>query len=229
MKTLVAFLFFPLFSIFSFASTKACDHAGSNLGFVKSQTEKAIAAEDLNQAKYHAYKALNGIEKSREQLKECGCQYANESIQEGLDNLKKATRVSSLEGARIFLNRALDNTMGSLDALEQHDELHESAYTSNVLALNTKTSEEARLRSIQPTGKALEDKIDEFLTDYRESLDRMVKSLDCKEAYAYASKVYDHCEQQLLNVKLTEAKKYYNLRTKEITEEALKKLNQCSD
>ena len=229
MKTLVVLLPCLLFSIFSLASSKACDYAGSNLGFVKSQTEKAIAAEDLNQSRYHAYKALNAIEKSRAQLEECGCEYANKSIEEGLDNLKKATRVSSLEGTRIFLNRALDNTMGSLDALEQHDELHESAYASDVLALNTKSSEEAKLKSIQPTGKALEDKIDEFLMDYKTSLDRMIKSLDCKEAHAYASKVFDHCEQQLLNANLTEAKKYYNLRTKEITAEALKELGQCSN
>lgn len=199
------------------------------MGFVKSQTEKAMAAKDLNQSRYYAYKALNAIEKTREQLIECGCEYASKSILEGLDNLKKATRVSSLQGTRIFLSRALDNTMGSIDALEQHDELHQSAYASDVLALNTKSSEEEKLKSIKPTGKALENKIDQFLLDYKNSLERVVKSLDCKEAYAYARKVYEHCEQQLLNAKLTEAKKYYNLRTKEITAEALGELKNCSD
>ena len=218
-----------LFSSFGYASSKACDYAGSNLGFVKSQTELAIAAKDLNQSRYHAYKALNAIEKSRTQLDECGCEYANKSIQDGLDNLKKATRVSSLEGTRIFLGRALDNTMGSLDALEQHEELHQSVYASDVLAMNTKSSEEEKLRSIQPTGKALEDKIDQFLEDYRSSLNKVVNSLPCKEAHAYASKVFEHCEQQLLSAKLTEAKKYYNLRTKEITAEALKELEHCTD
>lgn len=229
MKALFAFFLCLNISSYAIAGSKACDYAGSNLGFVKSQTEKAIAAEDLNQSRYHAYKALNAIEKSREQLDECGCEYASKSILEGLDNLKKATRASSLQGTRIFLGRALDSTMGSIDALEQHDELHKSAYASDVLALNTKSSEEEKFRSIKPTGKALEDKIDQFLVDYKNSLDRVVKSLDCKEAYAYASKVYDHCEQQLLNAKLTEAKKYYNLKTKEITAEALEELEGCSD
>ena len=77
-------------------------------------------------------------------------------------------------------------------------------------------------------GKELQNKIDLFLEDYRNSLNNVIKSLDCEEAYAYAIKVFEHCEQQLLKEKLTEAKKYYNLKTKEITEEALKKLNGCA-
>lgn len=229
MKAQSAFIVIFFYTGLIIASANACDYAGSNIDFVKSQTQKAIAAENLNQSRYFAYKALNGIEKSKEQLEECGCEYAFKSILEGLDNLKKATRVSSLLGTRILLNRALDNTMGSLDALEQHDELHKSAYASDVLALNTKSSEEHRLNSIQPQGQALEKKIDQFLEAYRKSLNKVVNSVNCKEAYAYASKVYEHCEQQLLSGKLTEAKKYYNLKTKEITAEALKELEKCSE
>ncbi len=227
MKSYLAFLFILFLSYTLHASSKACDYAGSNIGFVKSQTEKAIDAEDLNKSRYFAYKALNAIEKSKEQLQECGCEYAYKNILEGLENLKKATRVSSLTGTRILLNRALENTLGSLDALEQHDELHKSMYASDVLALNTKTAEENKLSSIQPQGKALEKKIDLFLEDYRNSLDKVVNSVNCKEAYAYARKVYEHCEEQLLTGKLTEAKKYYNLKTQEITAEALKELENC--
>ena len=227
MKAPLAFIVLILYSLTLSASSKACEYAGSNIGFVKSQTEKALAAEDLNKSRYYAYKALNAIEKSRQQLEECGCEYAKKSILESLDNLKRATRVSSLRGTRILLNRALENTLGSLEALEQHEELHRSQYASDVLALNTKASEEDRLKLKQPTGPALEKKIDQFLEAYRNSLDNLVKSLDCKEANAYAKKVYEHCEQQLLSGKLTEAKKYYNLRTQQITAEALKELENC--
>ncbi|MGI9545871.1 MAG: hypothetical protein ACR2MM_01435 [Flavobacteriaceae bacterium] len=229
MKALSAFIVIFLYSGLIIASDNACDYAGSNIDFVRSQTQKAIAAENLQQSKYFAYKALNAIEKSKKQLQECGCEYAFKSILEGLDNLKKATRVSTLVGARILLNRALDNTMGSLDALEQHDELHKSLYASDVLALNTKATEEHRLNLIKPQGQVLEKKIDQFLEAYRKSLNKVVSSVPCKEAYSYASKVYEHCEQQLLNGKLTEAKKYYNLKTKEITAEAIKELGNCSD
>ena len=229
MKALTAFILILSLPGLIFATDNACDYAGSNIGFVKSQTERALAAEDVNQSRYFAYKALNAIEKTKEQLKSCGCEYAYKSILEGLDNLKKATRVKSLQGTRILLERALDNTIGSLEALEEHDELHQSKYASDVLAMNTVESEKNRLKALQPQGQALENKIDQFLEDYRISLHKVVQSVDCKEAYAYAKKVYEHCEQQLLNVDLTEAKKYYNLKTQEITAEALKELENCSD
>ena len=227
MKALTAFILILSLPGLIFATDNACDYAGSNIGFVKSQTEKALSAEDVNQSRYFAYKALNAIEKTKEQLKACGCEYAYKSMLEGLDNLKKATRVKSLQGTRILLERALDNTIGSLEALEEHDELHQSKYASDVLAMNTVESEKNRLKALQPQGQALENKIDQFLEDYRISLNNVVLSVDCKEAYAYAKKVYEHCEQQLLNVELTEAKKYYNLKTQEITAEALKELEGC--
>ncbi len=228
MKALTSFILLISLPSLIFATDNACDYAGSNIGFVKTQTEKALVAEDVNQSRYFAYKALNAIEKSRDQIKQCGCEYAYKSIIEGLDNLKMATRVKSLQGTRILLKRALDNTIGSLDALEEHDELHESKYSSDVLAMNTRTAKEDRLKALQPQGKALENKIDQFLEDYRLSLEKVVKSVNCKEAYAYATKVYEHCEQQLLNGKLTEAKKYYNLKTQEITAEALRELENCA-
>ena len=227
MKILITFILFFFLAVPAMATDKPCDYAGSNIGFVKSQTEKALAAESLNQSRYFAYKALNAIEKSRKQLEACGCEYAFKNILEGLDNLKKATRVSSLTGTRILLKRALDNTDDSLDALDQHEELHQSPYASDVLAMNTKTSADQKPSWIQPQGPEMEKKIDQFLMDYEQSLSRVVSSVNCKEAYAYAKKVYDHCEQQLLSGKLTDAKKYYNLKTKQITAEALEELEQC--
>ena len=62
-----------VFLFSSFKVDKACEYAGSNINYVKTQTEKAIAVDDINQARYFAYKALNAIEKSKNQLKECGC------------------------------------------------------------------------------------------------------------------------------------------------------------
>ncbi len=209
------------------ADNKACAYAGSNIGYIKTQTQKAIAAQDLNTSRYFAYKALNAIEKSRKQFEACNCDYANKNIFESLDNLKKATRVSSLNGTKILLNRALENVLGSLEALDKHDELHGSQYASDVLAMNTKTSEKEKIGMKQPEGPALRKQIDQSLLNYQNSLDKVVSSVDCKDAYAFAHRIYRHCEEQLLKPELTEAKKYYNLRTKQITEKALDKLKQC--
>ena len=209
------------------AANKACAYAGSNIGYIKSQTQKAIAADDINTSRYFAYKALNAIEKSRQQFEDCNCDYANKNIFESLDNLKKATRVSSLNGTKILLKRALDNVMGSEEALQKHDELHGSQYASDVLAMNTKGAEEDKMAMKQPEGPALRKQIDQSLLNYENSLEKVVNSVDCKDAYAFAHRIYRHCEEELLNPELTEAKKYYNLRTKQITEKALEKLKKC--
>ena len=231
MKVLPAMLLFlMLFSLSSFDLSKACDYAGSNIGYIKSQTEQALAAEDLNILRYYAYKAINAIEKSKEQIEDCGCDYAEENIYEGLDNLKKATRVTSLNSAKILLTRALDNSLGSLDAIRDHDEhLGGSVYANDMLAMNTKTAEKEKLRMVMPVGKELERKIDLSLVNYQNSLNDVVNGVECKEAYEFAIKIYEHCEQELLKPQLTEAKKYYNLRTKEITALALEKLKECNN
>jgi len=230
MKTHYAILCILVFcTLSSFAYNKACDYAGSNIGYIKTQTQKAINAEDLNTSRFFAYRALNAIEKSKKQFEACGCDYAVKSIYEGLDNLKKATRVASLNGTKILLKRALESALGSLEALEEHDELHGSQYASDVLTMNTKTSEKEKLRLVMPVGKVLERKIDRSLVNFQNSLDKVVNFVDCKEAYAFARKIYDRCEQELLKPELTEAKKYYNLRTKEITAGALQKLEGCTE
>lgn len=210
----------------SFKVDKACEYAGSNINYVKTQTEKAIAVNDINQARYFAYKALNAIEKSKDQLKECDCEYAAESIAEGLSNLKLATRATSLNSTRILLGRALENTLGGIESLEEH-ELHNSKYGSNLLVMNTTVAKKKLTSMKKPGKKVLEGKIDVSLEKYRNSLDKIVNSVSCAEARAFAENIYSHCEQQLLKSNLSEGKKYYNLKTKEITARALEKLYDC--
>ncbi len=225
----VLFLLCALFfcTLTSFSDNNACDYAGSNIEYVKSQTRRALDAESVNLSRFYAYKALNAIEKSKKQFEACGCDYMTKSILEGLENLKKATRVASLDGTKILLKKALENALGSLEALQEHDELHNSKYAGDVLAMNTVDTEKKKAWMKQPQGRELERKIDTALMAFRKSLDDVVKSVDCKEAYAFANKVYKHCELQLLNQELSEAKKYYNLRTKEIAADALNELEMC--
>jgi len=215
-----------VFLFSSFKIDKACEYAGSNINFVKTQTEKAIAVDDINQARYFAYKALNAVEKSKNHLNECGCEYAAESIAEGLSNLKLAIKATSLNSTRILLNKALENTLGGLESLEEH-ELHDSKYGSDLLAMNTIVAKKEKSSMKKLEKKEFERKIDMSLEKYRESLNKIVISVDCKEARAFAENIYSHCEQQLLLPNLTEGKKYYNLKTKDITAAALQKLNYC--
>ncbi len=228
MKAHNLLLCISIFFIFSsFDNNKACEYAGSNIGFVRTQTQKALDAENINTSRFYAYKALNAIVKSKKQFEDCGCDSALKSIYKGLDNLKLATKVASLDGTKILLNRALENTLVSLDELEEHELMHNSEYANDLLAINTTEVTKAKLSMKQPSGKLLEQKIDRALINFQNSLEEVVVSVDCKEAYEFATRIFVHCEQQLLRPNLTEAKKYYNLRTKEITAEALKKLEHC--
>ncbi|MCK0190190.1 hypothetical protein [Arenibacter sp. F20364] len=224
----IAFCSVAVFIFSSFKSNKACEYAGSNIGYIQSQTEKAIASEDINMSKYFAYKALNAIVKSKTQLEDCGCEHALELIHESSVNLTNATRATSLPSAKILLKKALDNALGSIEAIDEHDS-HDSRYNNDVLAMNTKTSI-AEKESHKPLDHiTLENKVDIALEKFKKSLDKVVESVDCKEALAFTQNVYDICEQQLLKPNLSEGKKYYNLKTKEIAANALKKLSGCKN
>ncbi len=201
---------------------------GSNIGYIKKQTQKALDAGDINTSRYYAYKALNAIEKSKMQFMACGCEQAETSIQESLEHLKRATRVTSLTSTKLILNKALQSAQNSLEALEEHEELDHSRYGSDQLSLNTRESYLEQLKGQIPVGKALEQKIDQALVNYQNSLEEAVNSTPCKEAYRLALTNYERCEEQLLRPELTEAKKYYNLRTKQITKRALDRLRDCS-
>lgn len=211
----------------SFTTNLECEYAGSNIGYAKSLTEKAIEVHDINQARYYAYKALSAIEKSKNQLTVCGCVYAKDGIEESLINLKLAAKATTLSDTHILLSRSLENTASSLEALNKHD-LHESKYASDVLVLNTKDAEEKTIALRETSAMTLNELIDKSLEKYKASLNKVVETVDCREAKVFAQRVFDNCQQQLLKQNLTEGKKYYNLRTKEITAEALKRIGECA-
>ncbi len=214
------------FSLISFKTSPACEYAGSNLGFIKTQTLKAIGTDDINLLRFFAYKALNAIENSKAQLESCGCKYAIGDINKGLEALKMATRVTSLNASKLLLQQALENMEESLISISGHD-LHENHYTGDVLAMNTKDSETGKIWKEKLDNKALFQKIDQSLLKFQNSLDNVVRSVDCQEAHAFTNRIYRNCEKELLKPDLTEGKKYYNLRTKQIAGEALQKLGDC--
>lgn len=225
-----AFLFLFLGNVFLLSAatpSEACLNAGAMIGFVENHLRNALESEELNLARYHTYKAINTIEKSRSQFDDCDCDFARKNIIQGLDNLKMATRVTTMDGTRILLHRAMEDMQAGREALEEHEETHESPYGSDVLAMNTLESSESRPSFGNMSSEAVEARIDTSLIAYTESLQEVVAGVPCREALAFVNRIYDHCERQLLREDLTPAKRYYNLRTKEITENALQELRGC--
>ncbi len=229
MKLHCLMLYAFLFGLFSaFSPDQPCKYADSNISYVKMEIEKAIVMKDLQLVRYHTYKALIAIEKSRKKLQECGCIYAVENITKGAEHLKMASKATSLASSVILLNRALEDTIESLEALNNHEQ-HNSLYGNDILALNSASPEKKKASVRPPSEKILKQKIDSSLGNYRKSLERVVNTVNCKEARDFAFGIYDHCEQQLLKPELSEGKKYYNLKVKEITSEALEKLGNCAN
>lgn len=220
----ILFLFMFSFS-YSFGATQDCDYANSNLGYVKNQTKKALSMKDLQMARFYTFKALNALEKSKNQIADCGCEYASDSVIENIEYLKNATRATSLAGTRILLNKALEFSKESLEAIANHDE-HGSIYGSNNLVMNVENPEEEVTMSFLDNTK-IQQKIDTSLLKYKASLDKVINTVDCAEARAFAQNIYENCEQELLKPHLSESKKYYNLKTKEITAQALERLGKC--
>lgn len=222
---IITILAFSLFS--SFKPVKPCEYAGSNIQFVKTQTQKAISEDDINISKYYTYKAIRAIESNKEQLNSCGCDYAATSMDDSFKDLVLATKTNTLRSSRVLLNRSLEKTISSLEALEKH-ELHDSNYASDVLAINTLEVNNSKKSKAGLKGHYLQQKIDSTLMNYKESLKNIVENVNYKDALNYATQIFEHCEQELLKPNLSEGKKYYNLRTKEITAQAIEELNNCN-
>jgi len=226
MKGLIASLWLAFLPVLpAGVNSNACDYAGSNISYIRTQTQNAIDAQSLNMVHYYAYKALNAIEKSKKQFSDCGCEYAQQSIEEGENNLRKAIKVTTLLSSRMLLEKAMENAQGSLEALQDHNEIHTSEYGNDMLALNTNDLNKPQKR-FQPTqGKKLTSKIDSSLVSFQNSLNKVVLTVECREAQAFVLRIFERCELELLKTNLTEGKRYYNLRTKEIAAKALEDLS----
>lgn len=217
-----------LFFLAAFKPTSACEYAGSNINFVKTQTEKALSKEDLNLIRYYTFKALNALEKSKKELEACKCEYASISVEESAYLLKRATRADDIKDSKELLKRSLQNTVSGIDALQIHDEEH-IIKKPKLLAINDDRGTNLNEGPDNSEDISFKEKLDASLEKYRKSLDQVVRTVNCKDAKAFAKIIYDNCEQELLAKGLSEQKKYYNLRTQEITAEALIQIQEKCD
>ncbi|WP_300022279.1 hypothetical protein [uncultured Maribacter sp.] len=227
-KNFFFFCAIALLSLSSFGKNVECEYANSNMGYAKSQIDAALLTQDINQARFYAYRALGALEKSKNQLNICGCKLAKESMLENMEVLSLATKSTTLEGTLSYLNKSIELTNNTILVLESH-ETHESAYDNESLSINTNASANNSSSKKITKKKDLFKTIDTSLEKYRISLNKVVESVNCKDATAFATRIFDECEAQLLKPNISEGSKYYNLRTKEITQKALNKIGNCNN
>ena len=205
----------------------ACQYASSNLEYIKSKIQEAVLAKDLNMSKYHAYKALNGIEKTRENFLDCGCEGAIESLENTLLHLKSATTSSVFKKSKINLHKALETTIIGINVLKEFEQQTSSEYGSNVLVLNTTDVVDFKDGMLLTHGSTVKKQVHQCLLGFESSLDKVVSDVDCKDARRFIANIYEESRLILLNTELSQHKKEYHQRVKTLTEEALQNLKDC--
>ena len=158
------------FLLLSATPEEACSNAEDMIRFVEKQTAQALEQDDMDLTRYHAFKALNAIERTRNQLQACGCEYTRKNLIESLENLKLATRVTTLEGTRIPLSRALDYIHAGKEALRDHDNTHERPFGQQLMASEGGMPSQTQAKRLIEEEKALEAKIEDALINYQHSL-----------------------------------------------------------
>ncbi|MBS9461610.1 hypothetical protein KIM67_04250 [Flagellimonas sp. 389] len=232
-KKVILFIIFiigviSLLLLSSFSIRNACEYANSNLEYIKSQTQRAIVADDFNRSKYYAYKALNGIEKTKYNFIDCGCEGTIESLDKTLAHLKTATKAISFEESKKSLHNALKSTEIGMNVLKNYDQDFSSVYGNNMLVLNTKDALLSQNGVIEPHIKPSRQQIHNCLLGFENSLDKVVKEVNCKVAFEFISKTSEEARLTLLNTELSEPKKQYYQRVKTLSDEALSRLGDCS-
>ncbi|WP_133248438.1 hypothetical protein [Flagellimonas aquimarina] len=211
----------------SFTTRNACEYANSNIEYIKSQTEKAIIADGFEMSKYHVYKALNAIEKSRLNFVDCGCEGTIESLEKALFYLKEATKAESFNDSKKSLHIALESTTIGIKVLKTFEEEHSSSYGNNMLVLNTKDAIDQHNPILMPQGEELRQHVHNCLLGFETSLDNVVNQVECKEAQGFITKIHEEARLTLLNTGLSEPKKQYYQRVKTIAHDALARLEDC--
>lgn len=225
---LIAVLFGSLgLLMVSFATYNACEFANTNTIYIKDQTQLAFNANDFKMVKYHAYKALTGIEKSKANFKDCGCDIALKSINRTKENLKSATKSKAIFDAKSFVEIALKNTVISIDALEDYTQKNSASYNVGFSTINTKKPNLITDNIIELEGNMLSEKIENGVNKFKTSLDKMIAVNDCAIALHYVQTTHELSVLKSKDLNVSPGKRHYHKRIKEITKLVLEDLKDC--
>jgi hypothetical protein len=216
-----------LLLLLSFSNGNSCQMANSNVISIKAHTQKALKTGSLEMAKYHAFKALSNLEKSKTYLNDCGCEPALVTAKDAEQNLKKATRSKSLKDSKGFLKLALQNTLITIDALKNFGTAYENTYADDILVLNTKEVLRDQGGILLSPAKQMRNKMNQSLAEFETSLGAVVQHVDCEDAFNFINKIVGKSKRNLERNTLTEAQREYHTRVKTIAYDALRKLEGC--
>ncbi len=211
----------------SFKGLDACEYANTSIDFVKTQTQTALQAKDLNMVKLFSNKALNTMAKTKTNFIDCGCVSATETIDHIEKNLTLVSRSKNLKESKTFLKAALQSTLLSIALLREYEEEKDSFYGDDVLVMNTRSAIDEQGGIITPRGKVHEEKIRKSLVEFRESLANVIKYVECTEAFSFISKIHRKAKNDLEDPALSDNEKFYHEQIRDISYQALLQLDGC--
>ncbi|MBT8179721.1 MAG: hypothetical protein HKP60_11435 [Eudoraea sp.] len=160
-----------------------CEDAYTSASYGLSHSKKAFKANNFDHQQYYAGRALDALEKTRDQVNNCGCDGALVSIASGIENLEKALDPKDWDMGRYFTKRAIADAysvLENLDLCSTPDETSSSEPKDGISETdNTASTAEEKAAYVQ----ALDELEAAALTELKQ-LDQTVKKLsellDCE-------------------------------------------------
>ncbi|WP_299162035.1 hypothetical protein [uncultured Eudoraea sp.] len=129
-----------------FASAK-CDNTYSSASYALNHTKKSISSKNFDHQKYYAYKALEALEKVKNQIEVCGCDKAMDPILDGIENLEKASDPKDFEMGRYYTKKAFSDIQTLISQLDIYTQGIEQTFDSSNFSIDQDSSEEKALLS----------------------------------------------------------------------------------
>src|SRR5690606_2110365 len=229
-----------------FFGQNACDDANSDLIYAYSHVKSSYNANNISHLKYYANRSLESFERSKEKLKECGCETAFDLAFESAQLLSKVETAETYEDGRFFVKRARDIAQESVTALDKC-----TVATTNPAngdsQLSSLQMEQEKLKQQQEELKRRAEEINVKLAEQNEmelklKKEQMINSYKSAisshvESYNNALKICD-CTNSSIKIEdnavdvsqksLEEIKTYYLNNLKGLTSNYLAQLNSCS-
>lgn len=129
-----------------FASAK-CDNTYSSASYALNHTKKSLSSKNFDHQKYFAYKALEALEKVKNQIAACGCDKAMDPILDGIENLEKASDPKDFEMGRYFTKKAFGDIQNLISELDMYTQGFEQTINTADVSIDEDSSVEEALLS----------------------------------------------------------------------------------
>lgn len=245
MKKHYFILLFLLVSQIFYGQT-ACDDANSDLIYAYSNVKSSYESNNKDHLKYYAKRSKEAFERSKKNLKACGCITSYDLAYEAVQLLSKVETAETFEDGRFFVKRAKEIGQQSITELDKFTVPTKDTPVDNSQSLSSlqieqeklkKQQEELKLRAEEIKMKmaeqdemALKLKKEEMINSYKSVISSNV------ESYNSALKVCN-CNQSLIKLEdknidvseksVDEIKLYYLNSLKGLTSNYLAQLNTC--